>query len=141
MMIPLDPYLTILANASAEDNPWAGEPSLAPVGAAFVPLAHALANFVRVARSTDGMGYEAAILNLESIVHGFPNPAVVAAMEASAKLEAQGQAPGEAIPDDVADQIVAMFAEALSAAPETDHPLGNDEDNPFGQPRPSADEG
>jgi len=138
MMVPIDKYLSILANASTEDNPWAGDDALAAVGEAFVPLAHALAHFVQVARDTPGMGYADAIANLESVVHTFPNPAIVAAMEASAKLEEAGQAPGQPIADDVADGIVAAFAEALAAAPETDHPLGAYEDNADGQGRRGA---
>ena len=132
MMIPLEPYLRILANADADDNPWAGEPELSAVGEAFVPLAHALANFVRVAKATPGMGYEAAIANLESVIHGFPSPASVAREEQADKLR---EAAKQRVSADEAEALIDKFAKALAAAPETDHPLGNYEDDAMGQGR------
>jgi hypothetical protein len=69
----VDEYLQILHSASPTDHPFTSREDGEVLGAAFVPLAHAMANFVEVIRvsSIEG-GYPAARGFLEDMVHSFP---------------------------------------------------------------------
>lgn len=71
-MIPLDAYLEILRSATIEDNPFTITPEVNDaVGAQFVALTHALADFVDAARKTE-VGYAQTRSILEDMVHTFP---------------------------------------------------------------------
>ncbi|UIW13476.1 hypothetical protein SEA_AMYEV_61 [Arthrobacter phage Amyev] len=69
--IPLDAYLTILRSMSTEDHPFLDhETHSAELGEATSKMAHAIADFVDVARVS--IGYEAGRSTLEDLVHTFP---------------------------------------------------------------------
>jgi len=72
-LMTVDEYLQILHSASPTDHPFLQREDAEVLGAAFVPLAHAMANFVEVIRvsSIEG-GYPAARGFLEDMVHTFP---------------------------------------------------------------------
>lgn len=69
--IPLDSYLQILRSMSTEDHPFQDhETHAAELGEAATGMAHAVANFIDVARQS--IGYEAGRSTLEDLVHTFP---------------------------------------------------------------------
>lgn len=71
LSIPLDSYLQILRSMSTEDHPFQDhETHAAELGEAATGMAHAVANFIDVARQS--IGYEAGRSTLEDLVHTFP---------------------------------------------------------------------
>lgn len=69
--IPLDAYLQILRSMSTEDHPFMSHETHADeLGKAASEMAHAVANFIDVARVS--IGYDAGRSTLEDLVHTFP---------------------------------------------------------------------
>ncbi|WGH21134.1 hypothetical protein SEA_CASSIA_61 [Arthrobacter phage Cassia] len=69
--IPLDAYLQILRSMSPEDHPFqANETHADALGKTASAMAHAVADFIDVARQS--IGYEAGRSTLEDLVHTFP---------------------------------------------------------------------
>lgn len=81
MALPLDGYVEALASVNLSTHPWAGTPDLEPVGAAYVDLCNALANFLDEARAEGSIGYAEARSTAQQLVGVLPKTEIPSALD------------------------------------------------------------